>query len=267
MIPNKIAVCLLSLCAGNLSLAAPAVLTPGKLAIGGDEQWIIANAPLFECSDQQLQDIYYFRWRVYHEHLKQTPGGWIVSEFLPEVPWAGKYNSISCAAGHHIYEGRWLRDGRYLDDYERFWFGNGGEPRRYSFWAADAAYSRYLANLDRSFLVDLLPDLVKNYEAWERDHRDTNGLYWQNDDRDGMEYSIGGSGRWPTMPALRTNTETKPRKLSGLSRNGFGTSPPSSLRRGRAATPDRWPTSAKRSDSFPGTSISPTPGMNKRGGN
>ena len=34
------------------------------------------------------------------------------------------------AAGSH--------DPRYLDDYAVFWFRKGGEPRRYSFWAADA---------------------------------------------------------------------------------------------------------------------------------
>ena len=46
---------------------------------------------------------------------------------------------------------------------------------------------------------ELLPDLIANYEAWEKTHRDANGLFWQIDDRDGMEVSIGGSGYRATI--------------------------------------------------------------------
>jgi predicted GH43/DUF377 family glycosyl hydrolase len=150
--------------------------------------------------------------------LKQTPAGWIVTEFLPEVAWAGKYNSISCAAGHHIYEGRWIRDPKYMDDYSRFWFRGGGEPRRYSFWAADAIYARYVVNLDLAFAADLLPNLVKNYQAWEKDHRDANGLFWQIDDRDGMEYSLGGSGYRPTINSYMYGEARAIRRIALLSR-------------------------------------------------
>ena len=69
-----------------------------------------ANIPLLDCPDKDIQTTYYFRWWTYRKHIKQTPDGFIVDEFLPQVDWAGKYNSISCAAGHHLYEGRWLRD-------------------------------------------------------------------------------------------------------------------------------------------------------------
>lgn len=48
-------------------------------------------------------------------------------------------------------------------------------------------------------MTDLLPDLITNYRAWESEHLDRNGLFWQIDDRDGMEYSIGGSGYRPTI--------------------------------------------------------------------
>ena len=46
---------------------------------------------------------------------------------------------------------------------------------------------------------DLLPELIANYEDWEKSNRDANGLYWQIDDRDGMEVSIGGSGYRATL--------------------------------------------------------------------
>jgi hypothetical protein len=162
-------------------------------------EFLTDNIPLLDCPDEDIQRTYYFRWWTYRKHLKRTPAGFIVDEFLPEVPWAGKYNSISCAAGHHFYEGRWLRDPRFLDDYARFWFRGGGAPRLYSFWAADAIWARALVTGDTRLAVELLPDLVASYEVWETTHRDANGLYWQSDDRDGGEMSIGGSGYRATI--------------------------------------------------------------------
>jgi hypothetical protein len=157
------------------------------------------NIPLLDCPDEDIQTTYYFRWWTYRKHIKQTPAGFIVDEFLPNVSWAGKYNSISCAAGHHLYEGRWLRDPSVLNDYSTFWFRGGGEPRRYSFWVADAIWARYLVTGDDRLAKDLLPDLIMNYEAWEKAKLDPCGLFWQIDDRDGGEMSIGGSGYRTTI--------------------------------------------------------------------
>ena len=162
-------------------------------------EFLRENVPLLECPDKELEKIYYFRWWTYRKHIKHTPEGFVITEFLPAVGWAGKYNTISCPAAHHFYEGRWLHDGKYLDDYARFWFRGGGQPRRYSFWAADALWARHLVHPNRGLLVDLLPDLIANYRAWEDSRRDPNGLFWQIDDRDGMEVSIGGSGYRATI--------------------------------------------------------------------
>src|SRR5580658_11119051 len=68
------------------------------------------NIPLLDCPDEELQTIYYFRWWTYRKHIKKTPAGFIVTEFLKPVNHAGEYNALSCALGHHIAEGRWLRD-------------------------------------------------------------------------------------------------------------------------------------------------------------
>ncbi len=161
--------------------------------------WLEANIPFFEASDPTLTEMYYFRWWTYRKHLKQTPDGFVVTEFLPDVPWAGKLNTISCSAAHHFYEGRWLRDRRYLADYARFWFRKGANPRLYSFWAADAIRARSMVTEDQHLGADLYPDLVRNYREWEKSNQDPNGLFWQIDDRDGMEFSIGGSGYRPTI--------------------------------------------------------------------
>lgn len=162
--------------------------------------WLQQNVPLFECPDPEVDEIYYFRWWSFRKHLKQTPDGFVFTEFLTPVGHAGAYNTIACAAGHHLAEGRWLRDDRYVDDYIRFWLrGHNGKPQphfhKFSSWFAAAVYERYLVNGDRSFVTGLLDDLVADYRVWERERQLPNGLFWQYDVRDGMEESISGSRR------------------------------------------------------------------------
>lgn len=178
-------------------------------AIPNSESWLFLknNIPLFDCPDKDLELTYYFRWWTFRKHIKDTPDGYVITEFLPQVSWSGKHNTISCAAGHHFYEGRWLHDSRYLDNYAQFWFRKGGSPRRYSFWAADAIYNYYLVNSNKDFIIDLLPDLISNYELWEEGKMwgkyyigmNEDGLFSTIDDRDGMEVSIGGHGKRPSI--------------------------------------------------------------------
>lgn len=30
-----------------------------------DAQWYINNIPFFECSDKKIQEVYYYRWKLY----------------------------------------------------------------------------------------------------------------------------------------------------------------------------------------------------------
>lgn len=161
--------------------------------------WFVANIPWLDIPDKEMERIYYFRWYAFQKHIVSTPDGYLISEFLDDVPWSGKLNMIDTAAGHHIREARWLRDPEYVNDYTRFWLGPDGEPLRYSFWAADSVYQLFLATGNRDFAISLLPALEKNYEAWEKTHQDSNELFWQIDDRDGMEDSISGNGYRPTI--------------------------------------------------------------------
>jgi hypothetical protein len=155
--------------------------------------FLIGNIPRFECPDKQLEEIYYFRWWTFRKHIKQTPEGYIITEFLPDVPWAGKYNGISCAAIHHYNEGRWLYNRTYLDSYAHYWLRGGGSLRNYTFPVASALYNYYLATDDDLLLQTYLPDMIENFEAWENEKFDkTKGLFWQNDGNDGMEVSVGG---------------------------------------------------------------------------
>ena len=161
-------------------------------------EWLEQNIPLFECPDREVQEIYYFRWWSFRKHLKQTTNGFVFTEFLIPVRHAGAHNTISCAAGHHLAEGRWLRNPQYVDDYTRFWLrGDGGKPaakfHNFSSWFAAAVWDRYLVNADGPFVTNLLDDLVADYGVWETERRLPDGLFWQHDVKDGMEESISGS--------------------------------------------------------------------------
>lgn len=157
--------------------------------------------PLVDAEDKTIEEIYYFRWHTYCKHIKLTPSGYVVTEFFPPVPWAGIYNTINCPAGHHLSEGRWLHEQKYLTDYTRFWFTKEAEPRKYSFWAANAALAVAKVTGDFSTCEALYEDLTRNYHAWVREKGMENGLFYQIDSRDGMEYSAGGSGIRPTINA------------------------------------------------------------------
>jgi hypothetical protein len=160
--------------------------------------WMKGNIPLFDCPDKAFERVYYYRWWTFRKHIKQTPDGHVVTEFLTPVKHAGIHNTISCAAGFHICEGRWLHDVSFLDEYILFWLrGSAGKPQehlhKYSSWLQDALWEKYMVDGDRAFIADLLHDLIADYKAWESEKMLPGGLFWQYDVRDAMEESISGS--------------------------------------------------------------------------
>lgn len=186
--------------------------------------WIAANAPKFDCPDDAFEEIYYYRWWTYRKHIVQTPVGRIITEFIVPVKHAGAYNSISCAYGFHLSEGRWLRDSGLLDEYSHFWFrGNNGKPmplfHKFSSWAASALLERSKVTGNTAFLVDLLPDLVADYRIWETERQDPDGTFWQNDVKDGMEESISGDRRLKhTRPTINSYMFANARAIAEIAR-------------------------------------------------
>lgn len=182
-----------------------------------------ANIPVLECPDKDIERAYYFRWWTYRRHIKSTPCGFVVTEFLPDVHWAGKYNTINCAAGHHIMEGRWLKDRKYISDYLHFWFSEGtmSGRRAYVCWPAYAILQFVKVSGEKDLAVGLLDSLVKNWNLWakgwealvyvdRRLHPDKphdlffmglnpNGLFSSVDDREGSENSLSGDGYRPLV--------------------------------------------------------------------
>ncbi|NDV83290.1 glycosyl hydrolase family 65 protein [Bacteroides sp. 51] len=162
--------------------------------------WMEQNIPLFECPQKNFEEMYYYRWWSLRKHIKETPVGYGMTEFLVNRSYADKYNLIACAIGHHIYESRWLRNRDYLDQIIRTWYrGNEGKPMakmmNFSSWNIDAMLNRYMVDGNKDFLFDMKNDLEEEYKRWESTHRLPNGLYWQGDVQDGMEESISGGRR------------------------------------------------------------------------
>lgn len=162
--------------------------------------WMEENIPLFECPQDNFQEMYYFRWWSLRKHIKKTPVGYGMTEFLVDRSYADKYNLIACALGHHIYETRWLRNPVYADQIIHTWYrGNEGKPMakmmNFSSWNADAVLNRYKVTHDKDYLLDMLPDLESEFIRWDSTHKLKNGLYWQGDVQDGMEESISGGRR------------------------------------------------------------------------
>ncbi len=156
--------------------------------------FLSANVPIFECPDAEIERTYYFRWWTFRKHIKKTPDGYVITEFLPKVPWSGLHNAISCPASHHFYEGRWIADRRYLDAYARYWFACGKNIRKYTFPAAHSVLEYYKATGDKVLLSELYGKMCDNVSEWEKSKFDSKvGLFWQKDGRDGMEYSISGA--------------------------------------------------------------------------
>ena len=158
------------------------------------------NAPLLDCPDKELEKTFYFRLWTLRKHWKSTPVGHVMTEFLPDVCWAGPYNTINCPLGHHIREARWLRDGEgRLREYIRFWLDGHGDALSYSMWFASAVEAFFSLHPDDELMKEFVPKLDELYKKREATSLLPCGLFWSNDDRDGMEFSISGPGIRPTL--------------------------------------------------------------------
>ncbi len=167
----------------------------GKLAkeyYQEDAQWYLDNIPFFECSDKQIEQVYYYRWKLYKAHIRHVgDNSYVITEFINHVPWdRDPYCTINAASMHHIYEGRWLRDSRYMDGYINYLYQGGGNNRHYSESIADAAYARYLVNADSVFIVKQLDSMQQMYGEWGDHFDSTKNLYYIPAMPDATEYTI-----------------------------------------------------------------------------
>ncbi|KAM0360499.1 hypothetical protein ACHAP4_002581 [Fusarium culmorum] len=222
----------LLLLASVASAAATRFLNPDALLKDlEDQDWFKENTPIIDIPDKAIQEVYYYRWQTYREHLVYTGPqyGYMASEFLSPVSYGAPFGGIVAAAGHHITEGRWLRQTNYGQDVANYWLSGPGQfpkpmkeevnkdtsdwAHEYSFWAASALWKQYLVTGDYDFIVGQLENLVKQYRGWDNHFNDSLGLYWQIPVWDATEYTAasyessdpyhGGAGFLPTINAYQ----------------------------------------------------------------
>ena len=157
-----------------------------------DAQWYLDNIPFFECSDKQIEQVYYYRWKMFKAHIRNVgDNSFVITEFINHVPWDREpYCTINAASMLHIYEGRWLKDDRYINGYINNLYQHGGNNRQYSEGIADAAYARYLVNMDTSFIIAQLDSMKHIYNGWYDHYDSTKQLYYIPAMPDATEYTI-----------------------------------------------------------------------------
>jgi len=222
------------------------VLDPQSFAplLGADLAWAAAAVPLFEASDANLTTAYYFRWRSFRTHVHATAAAdgaagfpFVVTEFSPQVPWAGRDNTIPCAAGHHVREGRWLRDnasatsaGAVMDSYSLWWLSDLGDVRaNYYNWlatslldrlevAGDARFlarvAQFLAPLQEyvlGFMTGALP-LNNNCQHWSAEL----DCIVSFPNCQGQEHNLAGGGCQPLVHAMMTSEAAALARLCAL---------------------------------------------------
>ncbi|CAL8125673.1 unnamed protein product [Orchesella dallaii] len=191
MIP-KILFLVLGCCiALSLAQTTSFINKDSKLETLDEPQWFKENIPFIEVPDRQIEEVYYYRFSSHKRHLRYTsPGvGYTVTEFIHKVDYSQKFDSINAAAGHHIYESRWLRNPRYNEDYINFWSREGAANQQYSEWIADASYSNYLVTGNRDFITSQQQGLVNNFNGWNNSYEPVLNMFFITPHLDAMEYS------------------------------------------------------------------------------
>jgi hypothetical protein len=156
--------------------------------------WLKENAPLIDCPDKTLESVYYYRWWTFRKHIKTTPDGVVITEFMPPVPWESIYGAIVAAVGHHVDEGKWLKNRKaLLADYLKLFLSEKSSPYTYSTWICYSVYQYCRFINDFSFGIEQLERLVHFYKTMADMHKTDEGLFWSVDNCDAMEVSISGS--------------------------------------------------------------------------
>jgi hypothetical protein len=119
------------------------------------------NIPFFECSDKQIEQVYYYRWKLYKAHIRHVgDNSYVITEFINHVPWDREPSARSMLRPCITFmRAGGSGDSRYMDGYINYLYQEGGNNRRYSESIADAAYARFLVNADSVFIVKQLDSM------------------------------------------------------------------------------------------------------------
>ena len=163
-----------------------------KQYFGPDAPWFLDRIPFLEIDDAEIQEIYYYRWKLYRAHIREIGAqGTTVLEFLPDVPWAREpYTDLNDSASFHLSEGRWLRDTTVVNDLIDHEYSGGGNDRHFSESIAAATVGTTLVTGDPAPALRHLDTMQHIYNLWD-DHFDrVRNLYWIEPLLDATEYTI-----------------------------------------------------------------------------
>jgi len=167
----------------------------GQLArkyFGSDAPWFLRNIPFLEIDDPEIQQIYYYRWKLYRSHIRDIgPQGTTVTEFLDNVSWARQPDSdLNDSASFHLSEGRWLRDPTVIDSLIDHLCSGGANDRHFSESIAAATFETTLVTGDPAPAIRHLDTMQYIFNQWS-DHFDrARNLYWIDPISDATEYTI-----------------------------------------------------------------------------
>ena len=101
---------------------------------GADAPWFLKNIPFLEIDDPEIQQIYFYRWKLLRSHIREIgPQGTTILEFLDNVPWARQpYTDLNDSASFHLMEARWMRDPTVVDDLIDHLYTGAANDRHFS---------------------------------------------------------------------------------------------------------------------------------------
>ncbi len=182
---------------------------------GADAPWFLSNIPFLEIDDAQIQQIYYYRWKLYRAHIREIGSqGTTVLEFLPDVSWAMEpYTDLNDSSSFHLMEGRWLRNPAIAESLIDHLYTGGGNDRHFSESIAAATEATTRVTGDPEPGLRHLDAMQSVYNTWN-DHFDIQrNLYWIEPILDATEYTIS------SIDASGAGFTTQPSKEDDL--NGF----------------------------------------------
>ena len=159
---------------------------------GADAPWFLDNIPFLEIDDPEIQQIYYYRWKLYRSHIREIgPQGTMVTEFLDNVPWGRQpYTDLNDSSSFHLLEGRWMRNPAVINALIDHLYSGGGNDRHFSESIAAATWSTTLVTGDSQAAIRHLDTMQYIFNQWD-DHLDrSRSLYWIDPISDATEYSI-----------------------------------------------------------------------------
>ncbi len=159
---------------------------------GADAPWFLDNIPFLEIDDPEIQQIYFYRWKLLRSHIREIgPQGTTLLEFLDNVPWARQpFTDLNDSASFHLMEARWMLHPTVVNDLIDHLYTGGANDRHFSESIAAATEATTLVTGDPDPALRHLDTMQYLYNAWD-DHFDrARNLYWIEPLADATEYTI-----------------------------------------------------------------------------